>query len=140
MWTCPVCQQAFIRQNQTHSCQERTVADFLAGKSAHTVELFHYFVTYYQSLGSFQLHPAKHRIGFAARTRFGYVHQLGKNFIDVVLHFPTPYRDTFCFHKVAGGPLLYNHYFRLYNKLDLTGELESFLRLALQNDTGNPKA
>jgi hypothetical protein len=91
-------------------------------------------------LGSFQLHPAKHRIGFAARTRFGYVHQLGKNFIDVVLHFPTPYRDTFCFHKVAGGPLLYNHYFRLYNKLDLTGELESFLRLALQNDTGNPKA
>jgi hypothetical protein len=60
MWTCPVCGQAFIRQNQTHSCRERTVADFLAGKPAHN--------------------------------------------------------------------------FRLYNKQDLTAELESFLRLALQND------
>lgn len=134
MWTCPVCQQAFLHQHQTHSCQERTVEDFLTGKSAHTVELFHYFISYYQSLGSFKLHPAKHRIGFAGRTRFGYVHQLGKNFLDVVLHFPISYRDTFCFHKVAGGPKLYNHYFRLYQPQDLTQELKGYLQLALQLD------
>ena len=32
MWTCPKCDQKFINNNHPHSCNERTVDDFLKGK------------------------------------------------------------------------------------------------------------
>lgn len=132
MWTCPECDQKFINKGQVHSCGERTVEDFLAGKSSHTVELFHYFIKEYKAIGDFVLHPAKSRIAFVAQIRFGYIHRLGKDFVDVVLQFNQPYYDNFCFHKIAGGPDSYNHYFRLYSKDDLTDEVKEYMRKALE--------
>ena len=110
MCTCPQCQLAFLHQHQTYSCQERTVADFLIGKSAHTVKLFLYFIANYKAPSGFKLQPAKHLTGFASHTRFGYVHQLGKNFLVRVLHLTMPYRDTLCFHQAATSSRLYHTY------------------------------
>ena len=53
MWICPACNQKFLHQNQSHSCNDKTVADFLQGKSAHTVALFYYFLDAYLQMGSF---------------------------------------------------------------------------------------
>lgn len=133
MWTCPKCQQKFVRDNQSHSCNEKTLSDFLAGKSEHTRMLFDYFIEQFRALGDFDLHPAKTRISFARRVRFGCIHQLGKNFIDICFYFDQPYMDNFCFHKIAQvpGQEQYNHYCRLHQTEDLNEEVLSYMQLAL---------
>jgi len=134
MWTCPVCQQKFIYKDAFHSCAEKTLEDFLAGKSLETIELFRYFIEQYQQIGEFVLHPAKTRIAFAAKIRFGYIHRLGKNFIDVVFQFREAFHDNLCFYKIAQVPDsdIYNHYCRLYYKEDLTDELKGYMLKAYE--------
>lgn len=133
MWTCPLCDQQFIHANQRHSCNDRTVEDFLEGKSAHTRELFYHFVDEYRQIGDFVLHPTKSTIRLAAHTRFCSIIQLGKDFVDVALHLPQLYPDNLCFHKMGQipGSNVYNHHCRLYAKEDVTDELKGFMRLAL---------
>ena len=114
MWTCPKCSQKFINQNHPHSCGERTVEEFLEGKSPKTVALYHHFIQEYQKIGDFVLHPAKSRIAFAAKIRFGYVQRLGKDFVDVALTFNKPYVDNLCFFRIGEVPggKYYQHYLR----------------------------
>ena len=134
MWTCPKCQQKFINKNHIHSCNDRSVEDFLAKKSIHTVSLFHYFVEEYKKLGEFVLHPAKSRIAFAAQIRFGYVHRLGKDFLDIVLTFSEPHENNLCFYRIGEVPggKYFQHYLRLYQKEDINDEVISFMKLALE--------
>jgi len=115
MWTCLECNQEFLNRNHRHSCNERTVEDFLVGKSIHSVELFNYFIQEYMKIGKFMLHPAKSRIAFAAKIRFGYIHRIGKDFLDVVLTFRTPYKDNLCFYRIGEvlGGKYYQHYLRI---------------------------
>lgn len=139
MWTCPECNQKFVKKNNPHSCNERTVEDFLQGKSAHTKELFHFFIDEYLKLGEFVLHPARSRIAFAAKIRFGYIHRLGKDFLDVVLTFDKPHPENFCFYRIGEVPggKYFQHYLRLFRKEDLNKEVIKFMKMAL--DSGNRK-
>jgi len=135
MWNCPKCNQKFIHENQNHSCNERTVEDFLRGKSDHTIELFNHFISEYKKLGDFVLHPAKSRIAFAADTRFGYIHRLGKDFLDVALSFDKPYHDNLCFYRIGEVPggKIYQHYLRLLHKDDINTEVRMFMKMALES-------
>lgn len=134
MWTCPKCKQKFTRDNQAHSCNDKTLSDFLSGKSDHTVMLFHHFVDTFRTLGDFDLHPAKTMISFAAGVRFGAVYRLGKNFIEVALYFDKSHDDNLCFHRIAQvpGSQQYNHYFRMYEVEDLNDEVKGYLKMALE--------
>ncbi len=135
MWKCPECSQQFKHENQNHSCNEKTVEDFLQSKSEHVVELFHYFISEYQKMGDFVLHPAKSRIAFAAKTRFGYIHRLGKEYLDVVLTFEKPHEDNLCFYRIGEVPggKIYQHYIRIINKEDINLEVRKFMKMALKN-------
>jgi hypothetical protein len=132
MWTCPLCQQQFINTNQSHSCGDKVLSDFLDGKSEHTLSLFWHFVSAYQQLGKVSVHPTKSMIGFAAKTRIAYVIKLGKNFMDVVFPFDKPYPDNLCFHKIVQvpGSQQFNHHFRMMNIDDLNEEVISFMKRA----------
>jgi len=137
MWTCPQCKQRFIHTNQNHSCNERSEADFLKGKTPHVMELYQYFIDQYRTLGRFNLHPAKSRIAFATKIRFGYIHRLGKNFVDVALTFPCAYTDNLCFYRIGEVPggKLYQHNLRLYCNDDINEEVKKYMKMAL--DYGN---
>ena len=115
---------------------EKTLEDFLKGKSDLTLSLFRYFVDEYQKIGKISVHPAKTMIGIATpRKRIAYITQLGKNFIHVVFPFEKPYPDNLCFQKIAqvpGDNKQYNHHFRMLAKEDLTKEVRSFMKLAYQ--------
>ncbi|MGV3539446.1 MAG: DUF5655 domain-containing protein [Rufibacter sp.] len=139
MWICPDCQQEFLRTNQSHSCLDRTVEDFLRGKSEHTLGLYHHFLAQYRTIGDFKLHPTKSMISLARNTRFCSIIRLGKNFIDVVLPYDRLFpEDNLCFHKM--GPLpgahSYNHHCRLYEKEDVNEELLGYMRLVYERDAG----
>ena len=135
MWTCPICTQKFISRNQRHSCNEKTLDDFLEGKSEHTLDLFYHFIEEYRNIGEFVLHPAKSRIAFAARIRFGYIHRLGKFFVDVALTFNEAYTDNLCFYRIGEVPggKYFQHYLRILQKEDVNDEVKRFMKLALDS-------
>lgn len=116
--------------------KEKTLDDFLNGKSLHTLALFYHFVEEYKQIGKITLHPAKTMIGIAtSRKRIVYITQLGKDFIHVVFAFEKPYSENFCFQKIAQVPndnKQFNHHFRMYAKEDVNQEVKKFMRLAYQ--------
>jgi len=134
MWTCPDCRQKFLHTNQFHSCNERTVDSFFIGKSDHVFELFQYFIKEYKKMGDFVLHPAKSRIAFAAKIRFGYIARVGSDFIDVALSFGKPYKDNYCFYRIGEVPggKMYQHYIRLKYKADINDEVRKYMKMALR--------
>ena len=116
------------------SSEDKMLADFIKGKSEHTLTLFDHFVKEYQRIGKVTVHPAKTMIGIAtARKRITYVTQLGKNFIHVVFPFEQPYRDNLCFQKIAqvpGDEKQFNHHLRILAKDDINEEVKKFMNLA----------
>lgn len=134
IWTCPECAQKFLHKNQFHSCNDRTVDSFFEGKPDEVIELFRYFMDEYQRIGGFVLHPAKSRIAFAARIRFGYISRVGKNFMDVAFTFNKPYHDNLCFYRIGEVPggKIFQHYLRLRYKDDINNEVRKFMKMALQ--------
>ncbi|MEO8406384.1 MAG: DUF5655 domain-containing protein [Chitinophagaceae bacterium] len=137
MWTCPVCRQQFINNNQVHSCGDKVLSDFLDKKSEHTISLFRHFAQCYQEIGKVAIHPTKSMIAFAATTRIAYVIRLGKDFMDVVFPFDQAYTENLCFHKIAQvpGTQQFNHHFRMCNKEDINKEVKSFMKLAYKAGT-----
>ncbi|MFM9839915.1 MAG: hypothetical protein ACKVOQ_16735 [Cyclobacteriaceae bacterium] len=120
---------------------EKTLDDFLNGKSSHTLTLFNHFVEEYKQIGKVTLHPAKTMIGIAtSRKRIAYITQLGKDFIHVVFPFEKPYAENLCFQKIAQVPMpigrqagdakQFNHHFRMYAKDDVNKEVLKFMKLA----------
>src|SRR5258706_769696 len=116
------------------SSDEKTLDDFLNGKSEHTLMLYHHFIDEYQKLGKISVHPAKSMIGIAtARKRIAYITQLGKSFIHVVFPFEKPYPDNLCFQKIAqvpGDDKQYNHHLRILANEDINAEVKKLMKLA----------
>jgi hypothetical protein len=113
--------------------ENKTLDDFIAGKSAYTLELFHHFVNEFKRAGNVTLHPAKTMIGIAtSRKRIAYITQLGKNFLHVVFPFEQPYNDNLCFQKIVQvpGDNQFNHHFRMLQKADVNKEVLTFMKLA----------
>lgn len=48
MWTCPLCQQQFVREHQYHSCRDKQVTDFFKNKPTEVLELFDHLVITFQ--------------------------------------------------------------------------------------------
>lgn len=121
-----------MNTNQVHSCNDKTLSDFLSGKSEHTLQLFHHLLAEYRQIGDIQLYPTKSMISFGARTRFAHVIQLGKNFIDVVFSFKQAYADNLCFNKIkpVHGSCDFNHHFRMYFIEDINDEVRGYMKLA----------
>jgi hypothetical protein len=133
MWQCPECNQQFIKTNQGHSCNEKLIADFLNRKSDHTLSLYHYFIEEFNKIGEFVLHPARSRIAFAAEVRFGWIHRLGKDFLDVVLTFNEAHQDNLCFYRIGEVPggKYFQHYLRIYRIEDINDEVRKFMKMAM---------
>ncbi len=70
MWTCPKCKHKFFNKNQSHSCGNYSVDDFLEGRSDMAVDLFHHFLSEYRKMGKFDLHPVKTRVALLTQMRF----------------------------------------------------------------------
>jgi hypothetical protein len=114
----------------------KTIQDFLNGKTDTTLELYHHFINEYKKLGAVTLHPAKTMIGIANdKKRIAWITQLGKNFIHVIFPFKQPYPDNLCFQKIAqvpGDAHQFNHHFRMYYTEDVNDEVKKFMKMALE--------
>ena len=117
---------------------DKTIADFLAGKSPHTLELFDHFVEVYNTIGIIELHAAKTMIGISnTHKRIAWITQLGKNFMHVVFPFKQPYSDNLCFIKIAqvpGDNKQFNHHFRMLHTEDINEEVMYYMKLAYNEE------
>jgi len=118
----------------TKSEPNKTIEDFLAGKSDHAKSLFHHFVNEYKKIGLVTLHPAKTMIGIANdKKRIAWITQFGKNFIHIVFPFSKAYPDNLCFQKIAevpGSTHQFNHHFRMLYNEDINEEVMRFMKMA----------
>lgn len=112
----------------------KTLDEFLNGKSPHSVGLFNHLVDEFNSIGAVTIHPLKSMIAIAGERKFAYVIQLGKNFIDVVLPFNQPYTNNLCFIKIKQVPGTndYNHHLRIFSPDDINDEVRHYIRLGYQ--------
>jgi len=120
------------------SNDNKTVEDFLAGKSDNSRLLFYHFLHEYDKIGVIEVHPAKTMIGISnSHKRIAWITQIGKNFIHVVFPFTKPYPDNLCFQKIAqvpGDKKQFNHHFRMYRVEDVNEEVVGFMRLAYNDE------
>ena len=138
MWTCPKCKHKFYNKNQSHSCGNYTIEDFLNGKKEKAVELFNYFLSEYRKIGEFELHPVKTRVALLTKMRFCSINKLGKDFIDVHFVLTKPYEDNLCFYRIENlADRFFVHHLKIYNKADINSEVKKFMELAY--DTGKRK-
>ncbi|MEP7166018.1 MAG: DUF5655 domain-containing protein [Ferruginibacter sp.] len=139
MWNCPLCNRNFVKTNQVHSCKDKTLDDFLKNKPIHTIELFYHFIKEYKNIGDISIHPTKSMIAIAGKTRFAYITQLGKDFIDIVFPFRQVYNDNLCFTKIklVPGSNDHNHHFRMMLKEDINEEVRHYMKLAFDNSENN---
>ena len=111
------------------------ISQFLTGKTAHTLTLYHHFITEFKKIGDVSIEPTKTMIGISnTHKRIAWVTQLGKNFIHVVFPLREPYYDNLCFQKVAQvpGSNQFNHHLRILNAEDINEEVLGFMRIAYQ--------
>jgi hypothetical protein len=136
MWRCPLCNRQFVKVHQVHSCLDKSVEDFLAGRSVHTTALFYQFVDQYRLLGNVQVHATKSMIVISGRTTLAYITRLGRECMDIVFPFKEPHTENLCFTgiKRVPGSNQYNHHFRMCLEEDLNEELKFFMNLSLAKD------
>ncbi len=111
------------------------VSRLIAGKSAHTLMMFEFFIGKFEQIGDIKIETTKTMIGISnSHKRIAWITQLGKNFIHVVLPLREPHYDNLCFQKVAQvpGSNQYNHHLRLLQPDDINDEVLSFMKLAYQ--------
>jgi hypothetical protein len=115
----------------------KTIQDFLSGKSQHTITLFNHFIEAFNTIGSIEVSAAKTMIGISnGHKRIAWVTQFGKNFIHVVFPFKQPYRDNLCFTKIAQVPdsVQFNHHFRMLYTTDINDEVIGFMQIAYDEE------
>lgn len=133
MWQCPLCNREFVKNNQVHSCNEKTLDDFLEKKSEHTLGLFYHFIEEYKKIGKISVYPTRSMIAISGKKRCAYIIQLGKDFMDIVFPFRKAYNDNLCFRKIKPVPGSddYNHHFRMCLNEDINDEIRHYMKLAL---------
>ena len=135
MWTCHLCNRSFKSNNQIHYCGDKTVSDFLLGKSETAVDLFDHLILKFEEIGPIHLHATKSMIVISGANGFAYVISLGKSFIDVVLPFTETYEENLCFRKIAHVPnsKQYNHHLRMMVPEDINDEVFDYMKKAYAN-------
>jgi hypothetical protein len=109
-------------------------ADFLNGKTEHSLDLFRFFIEQLSELGDINLRATKSMIAIESKTSFAYITQFGKNFVHVVIPFDRAYEDNLCFTKIAQVPGTdqFNHHLRIFFKEDINDEVKGFLKMAME--------
>ncbi|MBL7720310.1 MAG: hypothetical protein JNL72_15845 [Flavipsychrobacter sp.] len=105
----------------------------MKGKSELTIALYDHLIREMAQLGEVQVRPTKSAIALSTKVRFGHIHRLGKNFVDLVLYFDEAHNDNLCFYRIANvpGSTQHNHYFRMMEPEDVNEEVRSYIAQAM---------
>ncbi len=131
MWTCPKCKQKFYNRNQSHSCGNFSVREFLSGKSEKAIVLFNAFLEAYQKIGNYELHPVKTRVALLTQMRFASINRLAKEYLNGHLVLTTFHEEPDLFFKVDNlNNRFYVHHFRLHDVGDVNRKLQRYMKMA----------
>jgi hypothetical protein len=114
---------------------ERSLEDFLKGKTEHTLGLYYKLISEFEAIGAIRVHAAKSMICISGKRNFAYVIQFGRNFIDLVLPFKQTFPDNLCFRKIRPVPGSddVNHHVRIQAIEDFNEEVIGYMKMAYDN-------
>ncbi len=136
MWICPKCNHKFYNTNQSHSCGNFTIDDFLNDKTQNMIDLFNYFISEYKKIGEFDIHPLKTRVALLTMMRFCSINKIGADFINVHFVFTKPYTESQCFYKIDNlDNRFYVHHFKIQNKTDINKEVRAYMSRGMTSVT-----
>lgn len=131
MWECPNCHQHFYNTNQSHSCGQYSVGQFLTGKTNTAKHLFQQFLDAYKTIGPYQLHPVKTRVALLVKMRFASVNKLGTDYLDGHLVMVEAHPDDTLFYKIDNlNNRFFVHHFRMYHSDDITSGFKKYMEMA----------
>ena len=128
LWSCPKCGRKLVGRNMWHACNGATVAGFLRRGDAAARALYRRFEHMIAACGPYHVSPAKTRIAFQARVRFGGVSAIrpGELVISFALPRPRSSRRFLDVKEIVPG--WWAHRLRVTRLGDLDDELQGWLR------------
>jgi hypothetical protein len=93
MWTCPKCGAKFVNTNQWHSCARSSLDEWKARMSPRARAIFDRFEAIVAEQGEYRIAPAKTRIAFMARVRFGGIRWIRGDNVCLGFSLPKPLRS-----------------------------------------------
>ncbi len=126
LWTCPKCGRKFVIKNIWHSCSPYTVETFLEGKGPHARALFEKFEAMIAQCGPYEVSPAKTRVAFMERVRFGGVSAISAK--GMTIGFALPYSlDNPRIKRIQQPvPTWFVHFLRITSLDQLDDELQEW--------------
>lgn len=138
-WRCPRCGRRFANRNQSHSCVNVSLDDFLKGKTPAVVALFRRVVELAQGLGPVTVIPHETKLSLQARTNFAGV-TFRREYLLVELLLPQPTTHPRLQPLPPHSPTSHAHLVRLTAAKELDREFEGWLAQAYAIGSREPTA
>jgi hypothetical protein len=127
-WTCPKCGQQFVNTNQWHSCSRATVDQWKARMSPRALAIFNRFEQLVAANGEYSIAPAKTRIAFLAKVRFGGIRWVRGDTVCLGFSLPQPLRSKRLSRVVESAPGWFSHDLIVTDPDQMDEEFQEWLR------------
>ena len=128
MWTCPKCDQQFVNTNQYHSCARATIEWWKDRMSPRARAIFDKFESLVAACGEYSIAPAKTRIAFLGRVRFGGIRWVRGDTVCVGFSLPGPLRSHRFSRVVEAAPGWFSHDLVVTDPAQLNDEFAAWLK------------
>ena len=128
LWTCPKCGRKLVGRNMWHSCSSASVEQFLRRASPRTRGLYAKFESMIARCGPYHVSPAKTRIAFMGRVRFGGVVAIDECSMTISFALPAPLASPRIQRVEEIVPGWCAHRMRITRAGELDRELQGWLR------------
>jgi hypothetical protein len=127
-WTCPKCGQQFVNTNQYHSCGRATIEGWRARMSARALAIYERFEALVAECGEYSISPAKTRIAFLGRVRFGGIRWVRGDTVCVGFSLPEPLRSKRFTRVVEAAPGWFSHDLVVTDPAQMDEEFAAWLK------------
>jgi hypothetical protein len=131
MWTCPACKRKFKNENQSHSCETKSIDEHLSKSSDAVKAAYYKVISEVNKLGKVNTSAVKNAILVSANSNFLSL-KPAKSWLDVEFlldeeadEFPIHKTFRLSKHKVA-------HYVRVGSADEIDSQLVGFIRRAYE--------
>lgn len=126
MWTCPNCKRQFKTENQSHTCNEKTIDDIFAKTTDDVLLAFDRIMTEVINWEPCSLGAAKKAVVFTSRKAWLIVRPLTK-VLDVKFYHDERIEHELV-HKTEMWGKKFAHHIRLENEVEVTEEVFELLK------------
>jgi hypothetical protein len=128
LWVCPRCGARFVTRNLPHSCGLAQIDDWLARAGPRGRRLYRAFERMIARFGPYHVAPAKTRIAFLGRVRFGGITALSDEGMTCSFALPQPLRSPRFVSVIEVAPGWWVHRLRITRPAEIDRQVVAWFR------------